>query len=86
VDGEVVKLICDFGKTEYFFGWDWTDRNSLIRLEKLDFARESKLGLRLLLIRPCNSEIYYRWLVPKGMACRGLQSAAGRWRSDRIPP
>jgi hypothetical protein len=33
------------------------------------------------LIRPCNSEIDYRWCVPKGMACRGcnLRQAAGDW-------
>jgi hypothetical protein len=35
------KVICDFGKPEYFFGWDWTGRNSLIRLRKLDFTRKS---------------------------------------------
>jgi hypothetical protein len=38
------------------------------------------------LIHPCNSEIDYCLCVPKGMACRGLQSAAGRWRSDRTHP
>jgi hypothetical protein len=38
------------------------------------------------LIRPCNSEIDYRWDIPRGMACRELQSTAGRWRSDRIRP
>jgi hypothetical protein len=26
---------------EYFFEGDWTDRNSLIRLDKFDFARKS---------------------------------------------
>ena len=41
VDGEDIQLICDFGKPEYFFGRDWTGRNSLIRLEKLDFTRKS---------------------------------------------
>ena len=35
------KVIYDFGKPEYFFKRDWTGRNSLIRLEKLDFARKS---------------------------------------------
>src|ERR1700730_6049366 len=41
VDGGGYKVICDFGKTEYFFGWGWTGRNSLIRLRKLDFTRKS---------------------------------------------
>ena len=34
------KVIRHFGKSEYFFGRDWTGRNSLIRLEKLGFRRE----------------------------------------------
>ena len=42
VDVGGYKVICGFGKTEYFFGRDWTDRNSLIRLEKLDFTRKCK--------------------------------------------
>jgi hypothetical protein len=37
----VYKVICDFGKTEYFFRRDWTGRNSLIRLEKLGFTRKT---------------------------------------------
>src|SRR5258708_39228832 len=41
VDGGGYKVICDFGKPEYFFKRDWTGRNSLIRLEKLDFTRKS---------------------------------------------
>jgi hypothetical protein len=41
VDGCGYKVICGFGKPEYFFKQDWTGRNSLIRLEKLDFARKS---------------------------------------------
>jgi hypothetical protein len=41
VDGRDMKVICGFGKPEYFFGRGWTDRNSLIRLEKLDFTRKS---------------------------------------------
>jgi hypothetical protein len=36
-----IKVICGFGKPEYFFKRDWTDRNSLIRLRKLDFTRKS---------------------------------------------
>jgi hypothetical protein len=36
-----IKAICGFGKPEYFFKRGWTDRNSLIRLEKLDFTRKS---------------------------------------------
>ena len=35
---------------------------------------------------PCNSKTEYRRRVPKGMACRGVHSAAGRWRSDRAHP
>ena len=46
VDGGGYKAICDFGKPEYFFRRDWTDRNSLIRLEKLDFTRKSAGGAR----------------------------------------
>jgi hypothetical protein len=41
VDGGGYKVICDFGKPEYFFGGDWTGRNRLIRLSKLDFTRKS---------------------------------------------
>ncbi len=44
VDGGHIKVICGFGKPEYFFGRDWTGRNSLIRLEKLDFTRKSAGG------------------------------------------
>ena len=40
VDDAGYKVICGFGKAEYFFGKDWTGRNSLIRLEKLDFTRK----------------------------------------------
>ena len=40
-DGGTRKVICGFGKPEYFFARDWTGRNSLIRLEKLDFRRKS---------------------------------------------
>ena len=36
-----MRVICGFGKSEYFFEGDWTGRNSLIRLEKLDFRRKS---------------------------------------------
>src|ERR1700688_1572552 len=49
VDGRGYKVICDFGKPEYFFGWGWTGRNSLIWLEKLNFTRKSA-GARE---RPC---------------------------------
>jgi hypothetical protein len=41
VDGCGYKVIWDFGKPEYFFKRDWTGRNSLIRLGKLDFTRKS---------------------------------------------
>ena len=41
VDGGGYKVICYFGKPEYFFRRDWTSRNSLIRLRKLDFTRKS---------------------------------------------
>src|ERR1700730_10434530 len=41
VDGGDIKLICCFGKPEYFFERDWTGRNSLIRLRKLDFTCKS---------------------------------------------
>ncbi len=41
VDGGGYRVICGFGKPEYFFGRGWTGRNSLIRLEKLDFRRKS---------------------------------------------
>jgi hypothetical protein len=41
VDGGGYKLICDFGKSEYFFGGGWTGQITLIRLGKLDFTRES---------------------------------------------
>jgi hypothetical protein len=41
VDGGGYKLICNFGKPEYFFEGGWTDRNSLIRFRKLDFTRKS---------------------------------------------
>jgi hypothetical protein len=40
-DGGDMQVIWVFGKPEYFFRWDWTGRNSLIRLEKLDFTRKS---------------------------------------------
>src|SRR5437879_8231253 len=46
----------------------------------------NKLAEYAALFRPCNSGIDYRWCVPKGMACRGVHSAAGRWRSDRVRP
>ncbi len=46
VDGCGYEVICGFGKPEYFFGRDWTDRNSLIRLGKLDFTRKSAGGTR----------------------------------------
>jgi hypothetical protein len=35
------KVICGFGKSEYFFRWGWTGQITLIRLEKLGFARNS---------------------------------------------
>ena len=41
VDDCGYKVICGFGKPEYFFKRDWTGRNSLIRLGKLDFTRKS---------------------------------------------
>jgi hypothetical protein len=40
VDGGGYKLICDFGKPEYFFKRDWTGQITLIRLRKLDFRRK----------------------------------------------
>src|ERR1700692_2388626 len=40
VDGGGYKVICDFGKPEYFFGWGWTGQITLIRLGKLDFTRK----------------------------------------------
>jgi hypothetical protein len=40
VDGCGYKLICDFGKTEYFFDGDWTGQITLIRFRKLDFTRK----------------------------------------------
>ena len=46
VDGCGYKVICDFGKPEYFFGRGWTGRNSLIGLRKLDFTRKSAGGTR----------------------------------------
>jgi hypothetical protein len=46
VDGCGYKLICDFGKPEYFFRWDWTGQITLIRLGKLDFRRKSAGGAR----------------------------------------
>ena len=39
-DGADIELICGFGKPEYFLRRDWTGRNSLIRLTKLDFTRK----------------------------------------------
>ena len=39
-----MKVICAFGKPEYFFRRDWTGRNSLNGLEKFDFTR--KLSFR----------------------------------------
>src|ERR1700730_8385018 len=47
VDGGGYKLICGFGKSEYFFGRDWTGRNSLIRFRKLDFTRKSRARVNL---------------------------------------
>jgi hypothetical protein len=44
VDGGGYKVICGFGKSEYFFGWGWTGQITLIRLEKLDFTRKSTGG------------------------------------------
>jgi hypothetical protein len=41
VDGGGYKLICGFGKPEYFFKRDWTVQITLIRLRKLDFTRKS---------------------------------------------
>jgi len=41
VDGRGYKVICDFGKPEYFFGRDWTRQISLIRLRKLDSTRKA---------------------------------------------
>jgi hypothetical protein len=40
------KVICGFGKPEYFFERGWTGRNRLIRLEKLDFTRKSAAARR----------------------------------------
>jgi len=34
-------VICGNREAKYFWQRDWTDRNSLIRLEKFDFARKS---------------------------------------------
>ena len=34
VDGGGYKVICDFGKPEYFFRWGWTGQITLIRLKK----------------------------------------------------
>src|SRR5229473_7421053 len=45
VDGGGYRVICNFGKSEYFFGRGWTGQITLIRLEKLDFTR--KAGGRL---------------------------------------
>jgi hypothetical protein len=36
-----IKLICGFGKPEYFFKQDWTTQITLIRLRKFDFTRKS---------------------------------------------
>ena len=41
VDGGGYKLICDFGKPEYFFERDWTGQITLIWLGKLDSRRKS---------------------------------------------
>src|SRR3984893_3297473 len=41
-DGVHIKVICGFGKPEYFFGWDLTVRNSLIRFRKLDLTRNRR--------------------------------------------
>src|SRR5664280_2284277 len=46
VDGGGYKVICYFGKPEYFCGRDLTGRNSLIRLRKLDFTRKFGRGVR----------------------------------------
>jgi hypothetical protein len=35
------QVICEKSEAENFFARDWTGRNSLIRLEKLDFTRNS---------------------------------------------
>jgi hypothetical protein len=43
-------------------------------------------GCRKHSTHPCNSEIGYCRCVRKGMACRGVHSVAGRWRSDRTRP
>ena len=43
------QVICAKREAEYFFGRDWTGRNSLIRLDKFDFWRkpmERVSGLR----------------------------------------
>jgi hypothetical protein len=34
-----MKVICGKPEAENFFAQDWTGRNSLIRLDKFDFAR-----------------------------------------------
>src|SRR5712664_2783228 len=34
VDGGGYRVICNFGKSEYFFARDWTGQITLIRLEK----------------------------------------------------
>ena len=35
---------------------------------------------------PCNNAIGYCLGIPRGMACHGWPSMAGRWRSDRTHP
>jgi hypothetical protein len=36
-----MKVICKNRETKNFFAEGWTDRNSLIRLDKFDFTRKS---------------------------------------------
>jgi len=37
-----MKVIYEKVEGEFFFKRDWTDRNSLIQLDKFDFARKSR--------------------------------------------
>jgi hypothetical protein len=50
VDGADIKVICGFGKSEYFLQRDWTTQITLIPLEKLGFTRKSWIASSLALL------------------------------------
>ena len=73
------RLICPSGA-----GVGWA--KALLRRAHHPFSSLSSMVGTLRFAHPCNNAIGYCLGIPRGMACHGWQSMAGRWRSDRAHP